>query len=163
VSIAILQLIDQLAVTLNRGWRIPLSSLCIINADEFEHLLERTRINVPSSIMESERTLAERDAILNGARAEADRILQEARQQAAEVLSDQSIVVAARLEAERIIEEGRLAARRRAEEADQYAVHVLEDLTQKLQTITRQVDNGVQMMRHNRLADASTGEPAQAE
>ncbi|RIK43501.1 MAG: hypothetical protein DCC55_05470 [Chloroflexi bacterium] len=121
-------------------------------------LLERMRINVPSAIMESERTLAERDLILSEARAEAERIIQDARQHAAALLSEQSLVQAAQQEAERIIEEGRAAARRRAEEADHYAMQVLEELAQKLQSISAQVDNGVQVMRNSR-ANAAGPDP----
>jgi vacuolar-type H+-ATPase subunit H len=131
---------------------IPLTSYTVIDANEFMQLLERMRINVPSSIMEGERTLAERDRIIDTAQHEADQLLQQARQRAAELLSDQSIVVAARQEADRLMEDARAVARRRAEEADQYAVKVLEDLAQKLQTINRQVENGVQIMKHNRLS-----------
>lgn len=151
-TIAILQLIDQLVDLLNRGTRIPLSAYTVIDTNEFYHLLERMRINVPSSIMEGERTLAERDRILAEARAEAERILHQARQRAAELLTDQALVAAARQEADRMVEEGRTIARRRAEEADQYAVKVLEDLSQKLQVISKQVDNGVQVMRQHRLS-----------
>ncbi len=137
--------------SLNRGVHIPLTSYIVIDANEFMQLLERMRINVPSSIMEGERTLAERDRILDSALREAEQLVQQARQRANELLSDQAIVLAARQEAERLIEDARSVAQRRAEEADQYAVKVLEDLAQKLQTINRQVDNGVQMMKHNRL------------
>jgi cell division septum initiation protein DivIVA len=151
-TIAILQLIDQLVDLLNRGTRIPLSAYTVIDANEFYHLLERMRINVPSSIMEGERTLAERDRILAEARAEAERVVHQARQRAAELLTDQALVAAARQEADRMVEEGRTIAHRRAEEADQYAVKVLEELAQKLQMISKQVDNGVQVMRQNRLA-----------
>nr|HMN30914.1 hypothetical protein [Caldilineaceae bacterium] len=124
---------------------------CVVDANQVGHIVERMRISVPSAIMESERTLAERDQILAEAHSEAERILQDARQRVAEIVSDQSIVVTARNEAERIVEEGRTAASRRADEADQYAMQVLEDLAHKLQTISAQVDNGVQVMRNNRL------------
>jgi vacuolar-type H+-ATPase subunit H len=156
---AILQLIDQLVDSLSRGVHIPLTSYIVIDANEFMQLLERMRINVPSSIMEGERTLAERDRILDSAQREAEQLVAQARQRANELLSDQAIVVAARQEAERLIEDAGAIGRRRAEEADQYAIKVLEDLAQKLQTINRQVDNGVQMMKHNRLSpmtEAST-------
>lgn len=142
--------------TLNRGWRIPLTGLSVIDSSVVTHLLERMRINVPSAIMESERTLAERDLILNEARAEAERILQDARQHAAALLSEQALVRAAQQEADRIVEEGRAAARRRAEEADHYAMQVLEDLAQKLQHISAQVENGVQVMRNSRAHAASS-------
>ncbi len=152
---AILQLIDQLTESLNRGRQIPLSALRMVDAHEFGQLLERMRINVPSSIMESERTLAERDRILADAHAEYDRILQQAKQKALELLSDDALVVAARHEAERVMEDSRNAAKRRAEEADRYAVQVLEDLAQKLQVITKQVENGVQLMRTGRFIDST--------
>jgi len=113
------------------------------------------RINVPSSIMESERTLAERDRILADAHAEYERIIQQARQKALEALRDDAIVIAAHQEAARIVEDSRIAAQHRAEEADRYAVQVLEDLAQKLQVITKQVDNGVQLMRTGRFIDSS--------
>ena len=69
------------------------------------------------------------------------------------MLRDDAIVIAAHEEAEQIMEESRLAAERRAEEADRYAMQVLEDLAQKLQVITKQVDNGVQLMRAGRFID----------
>ncbi|MCX6045190.1 MAG: hypothetical protein NT075_08755 [Chloroflexi bacterium] len=150
--------------SLNRGRQIPLSALRVVDATEFGQLLERMRINVPSSIMESERTLAERDRILADAHAEYDRILQQARQKAMELLSEDAIVVAARHEAERITEDSRNAAKRRAEEADRYAVQVLEDLAQKLQVITKQVENGVQLMRTGRFIDSTDyNEPTERE
>jgi vacuolar-type H+-ATPase subunit H len=129
--------------------------LRVVDANEFSQLIERMRINVPSSIMESERTLAERDRILADAHAEYERIIQQARQKAMETLRDDAIVIAAHQEAERIIEDSRIAAQHRAEEADRYAVQVLEDLAQKLQVITKQVDNGVQLMRTGRFIDSS--------
>lgn len=118
-------------------------------------MLERMRINVPSTIIESERTLAERDMIIAEARAEAQRIIEDARQRAVELLSDESIVVAARQEAERIVADGRAAAERRTAEADRYAMQVLEDLARKLNAITKQVDNGVEIMRSNLVAATS--------
>jgi vacuolar-type H+-ATPase subunit H len=120
----------------------------VVNASELIQLLERMRISVPGSIMESERTLAERDRILAEASAEAERLVQQARQRAVEMLSDNALVITARQEAERVAEEGRQMALRRAEEADHYTVHVLEELGQKLQVITKQVDNGIRLMQN---------------
>lgn len=151
-AIAILQLIDHLADALDRGRAIPLTALRVVDANEFAHLIERMRISVPSSIMESERTLAERDHILAEAHAEAERIIQQARQRAMEIVHQDQIVMTARDEAERIMQESRRAAHRRAEEADRYAVSVLEDLAQKLQVITKQVDNGIGVMKAKSLA-----------
>lgn len=145
-AIAILQLIDQLTETLNRGQRIPFTAYRIVHADELAQLLERLRISVPSSIRESERTLAERDRILADARAEATRLVEEAKQQAMEIVSQETLVVTARQEADRIVAEGKRLSRQRAEEADRYAVDVLRELAQRLQGIAQQVNNGIEVM-----------------
>lgn len=124
-----------------------------MDAGELTQLLERLRISVPSSIRDSERTLAERDRILADARAEATRTVAEAKQQAMEIVSQQALVVTARQEADRIVAEGKRLARQRAEEADRYAVDVLRELSQRLQGIMQQVNNGIDVM--------STGDPAE--
>lgn len=135
---------------LSQGWEVPFSPYRLVRAREIEQLVERMRINVPSSIRESERTLQERDRIIAEARAEADRTLQQAKQQAMEMLTERSLVATAQAEAERIIAESREIARRRTDEADFYAVQVLQDLAHRLQTMKQQVDNGVQLMQEQR-------------
>lgn len=141
-----MQLIDQLEEKLRLGRQIPFTTQRVVDANEFSEMLERLRITVPSSVMESERMLKERDRILNDAEAEAQHILQQAKQRARELLSENSIIALARDEAERIMQQSETAARRRTDEADAYATRVLEELSSKLQTITKQVENGLQVM-----------------
>ncbi|MBV7328886.1 hypothetical protein KFU94_11610 [Chloroflexi bacterium TSY] len=143
---AILQLVDQLSDMLNQGKDVPLSRYRMVDAVQFGQLLERMRINVPSSIRESERTLAERDKILAAAHTEAQRIIHEAELRAHTLLSEESFVKMARQEAERIIAEAQAIAQQRSVEADDYAKQVLADLSEKLKTITQQVDNGIQLI-----------------
>lgn len=140
-------MIDQLHVLISQATPIPFTAYRLVRARDVEQLLERMRITVPSSIRESERTLAERDRIMNEARAEADRIIQQARQQAMEMLSEKSLIATAQAEADRIIVEGKDIARRRTEEADNYAVQVLQDLAARLQSISQQVSNGIELMQ----------------
>jgi hypothetical protein len=145
-------LIDQLHVLISQGTPVPFSSYRLVRARDIEQLLERMRITVPGSIRESERTLAERDRIMNEARAEADRIIQQARQQAMEMLSEKALIATAQVEADRIINEGKEIARRRTEEADTYAVQVLHDLAQRLQSLLQQVGNGIELMQEEQRA-----------
>lgn len=159
-TIAILQIIDQLADKINNSPKVPLSSNRIVDAGEMSQLLERLRISVPSSIMESERTLQERDRILAEAEAEGKRIIAQARQRANEILSADALVGMARKEYERIVEDGRNAARQRAEEADAYTAQVLEELSAKLAQMTKQVDNGLQVMRNRRQSERRDAAPA---
>ena len=132
----------------------------MVNADEFGQLLERMRINVPSSIRDSERTVAERDAIIAEAHSEAERIIEQSKQRAGDMLSKESLMIAAHGEAERIIEESRNVATQRIDEADRYATDVLQELAAKLEVISQQVDNGIRMMQDNtRLMHESSLEP----
>lgn len=142
---------------------MPLSNNRIVDAGEIGQLLERLRISVPSSIMESERTLAERERILGEAEAEGKRIVERAKQRAAELLSQDSLVNMARRESERMLEEARTTAMQRMDEADSYATDVLEDLGGRVSAIARQVDNGLQMMRGRRqeASRAPTTRPVQ--
>ena len=97
---------------------MPFTTQRVIDANEFSEMLERLRITVPSSVMESERMLRERDRILNDAETEAQQLIQHAKQRARELISENSIITLARDEGERIMQQSELAARRRTDEAD---------------------------------------------
>jgi cell division septum initiation protein DivIVA len=116
---------------------------------QFRQALERLRVSVPSSIIESERTLQERDRILEAAEAEAARMVEQAKRRAQEILSSDTLVSAARQEAERIIIDSQQTAQQRRDEADRYAARVLEELAEKLGIISKQVDNGLELLRQN--------------
>jgi vacuolar-type H+-ATPase subunit H len=146
---AILQLVDKLGELLDRAWAIPLTPYRLIDGRDFEANLERMRISVPSSIRESERTIAERDKIIATARAEAERLIQEAQMRAHEMLTERSLLATAQSEADRIVEESREVARRRADEADAYTMQVLHELGRRLQTMLAQVENGISLMQQD--------------
>lgn len=148
---------------LEEGRPVPLSSHRIINADEFGQALERLRINVPSSIRESERMLAERDAILAEARDEANNIVEQSRQQSREMLTDNALVVAAQREAERIVADSHLSAQQRTDQADRYATDVLRDLANKLDIISQQVHNGISMLNEGPASPSDDDESESAE
>ena len=144
---AILQIIDQLADKISTSPKVPFSSDRRVDAGEIGQILERLRISVPSSIMESERTLEERERILSEAESEAKRIVAQARQRANEILSQDGLVAMARKEADRIVDEGRQQARLRAEEADAYSVEKLQEINNALKRMQAEVENGLQLLR----------------
>ena len=74
-----------------------MSSLRMVEYAQFKQALERLRVSVPSSIMESERTLQERDRILEAAEAEAARLVLQRDQS----LVNQGVVARQELEASR--------------------------------------------------------------
>ena len=129
--------------------RVPMSSLRMVDYNAARQVIERLRVNVPSSIIESERMLQERDRILEAAEAEAARMVEQAKRRAQEILSSDALVSAARQEAERIIIDSQRTAQQRRDEADRYAARVLEELAEKLNIISKQVDNGLELLRQN--------------
>ncbi len=135
----------------------------MVDYQEMAQLVEAMRVNVPSSIIESERTLQERDRILEAAEAEAAHILEQASRRAAEIVSRETMVQTARYEAERIIADAAAAARSRRDEADRYAARVLEELAEKLRIITKQVDNGLELLRQNMVLPADDNVPDAAQ
>jgi transposase len=149
---AILQLIDQMTALLDEGRDVPLSSYRMIDAEALAHILERMRISVPSSIRESERTLAERDSILDEARREAQQLVEDAGQRAQNMLSEESLVRMARQESDRIIADGQEQARQSMAEADAYATQVLAQLAEQIQIISAQIDNGIRYMNQNTIS-----------
>jgi len=144
-----LQIIDQLDVLLEQSRRLPMSSLRMVDYNAAREVIERLRVNVPSSIIESERMLQERDRILETAEIEATRIIEQAKRRAQEILNNDALTSAARQEAERIIVDSQRSAQHRRDEADRYAARVLEELAEKLRIITKQVDNGLELLRQN--------------
>lgn len=118
------------------------------------------RISVPSSIRESERTLAERDAIIANAHAEGQEVVTQAQQRAREILSDNALVQAAQREADRIVFDSREQAAHHEREADRYATEVLEGLAEKLAIVTRQVDNGIRMLQDGALPSTELADDA---
>jgi hypothetical protein len=144
-----LQIIDQLEALIENSRRVPMSSLRMVDANAAREMIERLRVNVPASIIESERMLQERERILEAAEAEAAAIVEQAKRRAQELLSHDALVAAAKREAERIVLDSQLAAQRRRDEADRYAASVLEELAEKLHVISRQVENGLELLRQN--------------
>lgn len=126
-----------------------MSSLRMVDANAAREMIERLRVNVPASIIESERMLQERERILEAAEAEAAATVEQAKRRAQELLSHDALVAAAKREAERIVLDSQLAAQRRRDEADRYAASVLEELAEKLHVISRQVENGLELLRQN--------------
>lgn len=136
-----------------------MSSLRMVDYNAAREVIERLRVNVPGSIIESERMLQERDRILEAAEAEAVRIIEQAKRRAQEILNNDALVSAARQEAERIIVDSQHSAQQRRDEADRYAARVLEELAEKLRIITKQVDNGLELLRQN--LELNSDEPPQ--
>lgn len=134
---------------LEQSRRVPMSSARMVDYAQFKQAIERLRVGVPNSIIEGERTLQERDQILAAAEGEAQRMLEQTQRRINELVSNDALVHASRQEAERIVRNAQEMAKSRRDEADRYAARVLEELAEKLAIISKQVDNGLDLLRQN--------------
>ena len=153
----ILQLVDQLEQTLNRGWRVPLSPSLIVHSEECLQLIDQMRISIPSAIKESERMITERDRIISDAQVRAEQIIAHAEQQAIQIVSEDSITERAREEADRIIAHGHAEAIRLVDEAEVYALDVLYRLRDNLNNSLQQAENGIQAIEASQAPQEETG------
>ncbi len=159
----ILQLVDQLEQIFNRGYRMPIGGTLMVSEDECMRLIDQMRISVPSAIKESVRMVAERDRILDEARAEAESIVEQARQHAVEMIHQDAVTQEARREAERIVARSRseadeLVKRSQGEanglilDAEEYTVDTLQRLVDQLSSVVVQARNGIQAIEESRRA-----------
>ena len=157
LTMEILQLVDQLEQTMNRGWRVPLSPSLIVNSEECLRLIDQMRISIPSAIKESERMITERDRIISDAQVRAEQIIAHAEQQAIQIVSEDSITERAREEADRIIAHGHAEAIRLVDEAEVYALDVLYRLRDNLNNSLQQAENGIQAIEASQAPQEETG------
>jgi cell division septum initiation protein DivIVA len=147
IPIEILQLVDQLETLLNRSWRIPFTSSLLVNEQECLRLLDQMRTAIPEEIRQARRALAERDRLIAQAQEESQRIIALAREQAMSSLDDREIMREAESRAAAIIAEAQEEARTLEHGAREYALQVLRDLSNELQRVVRQVNNGIERLQ----------------
>ncbi|GAB4565166.1 MAG: hypothetical protein Kow0047_15480 [Anaerolineae bacterium] len=163
IAIEILQLVDQLEAVLNRGWRVPFTSSLLVNEEECLRLIDQMRLSVPDEIRQAQRIIQQRDYILLQAEEQARRILEEQAPAAMASASgsgghdDQQALLSAQQRAASIIAEARRRSEQLQREADEYALGVLQDLYNQLETLLKQVRNGIEALNESRQA---SGDPA---
>ena len=146
ITIDIDYLIDQLESLRDRGIRIPLTKMVLIDEEQFDRLINQLRISVPKEIQEARHVQQERDRLIAQAQEQARNLVLLAEQQAEELLSEHGLAqrVAAREQA--ILEKAHQEAERIRAEADEYAMRVLKELQEQLQRFESTVRNGIQLL-----------------
>ena len=117
--------IDQLEDLVSNGKRVPMSRKVMVEEEEFIHLLDEMRTNIPLEIRDATRLLKERERIIAEAQDQATRIVNDAQRRAAVLVSDHTVLAEAKQLAE---EELRLAERQRQEERGRMEVFFLQQL-----------------------------------
>ena len=117
--------IDQLEDLVSNGKRVPMSRKVMVEEEEFIHLLDEMRTNIPLEIRDATRLLKERERIIAEAQDQATRIVQDAQRRAQVLVSEHTVLAEAKQLAE---EELRIAERKRQEERGRMEVFFLQQL-----------------------------------
>lgn len=121
----LLYAIDQLEDLVSAGKRVPMSRKVMVEEDEFIHLLDEMRTNIPLEIREANRLLRERERLMGEAQDQAARIVEDAKRRAQVLVSEHTVLAEAKQLAE---EELRIAERQRQEERGRMEVFFLQQL-----------------------------------
>jgi hypothetical protein len=148
-------LLDRLEEVIVGGSRVPLiGSRVMVDQQDCASIIDQMRVTLPTQLEEALRIIAERDGILEQARAEAERIVERANQQASAEALNHEIVRLARGHAAEIEQRAQADAEKTREEMDEYARQVLGRLTQRVENTLRALKTGaLELERSSPSAD----------
>jgi hypothetical protein len=136
-------LLDRLEEVIVGGSRVPFGSRVMVDQQDCATIIDQMRVTLPGQLNEALRIIAERDSILDQARAEADRIAELAHQQASNEALHHEIVRQARAHAAEIEHRAEADAQSSREEIDEYARQVLTRLTSRVEATLRALKTGM--------------------
>jgi hypothetical protein len=146
----ILQLIDRLEELFNNSRPIPLTHNVIVDEDKFLDIIDQMRISVPEEVKKAQQVFSQKDRVMAQAQEEANRTLQLARDKADGLLDKEVLVTDAQRRAGQIIDQARMDAENIKTGADQYALDALMNLQTELEHLSKQAQNGVEVLLQKR-------------
>ncbi len=129
----------------------------LVDEDEMLRLIDQMRVSMPREIKQAQQIQQEREQILSQAQEKAEATLSLAREQADRMVDEHELRARAEQERQAILEKARKEADAIRAQADDYALEVLEDLAQKLESFQKTVRNGIDLLNHR--ATKETEEP----
>ena len=142
-------LLDRLEEVIVGGSRVPFGSRVMVDQQDCASIIDQMRLTLPTQLQDALRIIAERDAILEQARAESERIVELANQQASSEAIQHEVVRLARGHAAEIEQRAQADAQRSREEMDEYARQVLGRLTSRVEATLRALKTGALEMERS--------------
>lgn len=143
----ILQLIDRLEELFNESRSIPLTRNVMVDEDRMLDIIDQMRIAIPEEVKKAQQLLGQRDRLLAQAQEEANRTIEIARQKADQMIAREVVAQEAVRRAEQIVAQARAEAETIRADADAYAMNSLTQLQEELERISKQVANGIRLLR----------------
>jgi len=114
------QKLEDIAAALRNARSMPMSASCVVNRAELLALVEEIREALPNELSMAQRTVAEREELVEAARREAEQIIHGAHSERGALISETEVVRRAQAEADRVLAEARAEAEQQRAEADDY-------------------------------------------
>lgn len=118
--------LEELTTSVERARALPMSASCVVHRGDTLALLDEIRELLPVELREAQSVLAQRQSLLDGARAEAVRVLDQARAEQARLVEQTEVHAAALAEADRLRAEAVAETERMRRETDDYVATKLE-------------------------------------
>ena len=108
----------------------------MVDENRILDIIDRMRVSVPEELKQARRIVSEQD-----------RLLREAQERVHQAMEEQGLLKAVEEERTRLLEQAERDATNVRTGADDYARQVLEELEQRLEKLTLNVQNGLKALR----------------
>ncbi|GAA0304734.1 hypothetical protein [Kineococcus aurantiacus] len=134
--------LGELAALVSGARGVPLSSSVVVDREQLLALVGDVRRLLPAEVQQAGDVLAQRDEVLEAARADAEKVLAEARERAEELVDAQAVTRASRERADHIVATAREEAKRLRVDADAWVDRKLSDFEDELDRLKQQAARG---------------------
>lgn len=129
----LLELLEQMEETIERGGSIPFSSKCVVNRDELLELIQEIRLRLPDDIKMARTIREDKARIIEEAKLESDNIMKNAESRIAGLVDEHEITRKAYEQAEVIIANAKKNAREIRLGTREYADGILNKVEEILE------------------------------
>lgn len=151
-SLDMLYLLERLEEVLADGKRVPGLNRTLVDEEECIAIIDQIRLSLPAELRQARKLTAERDTLLEQARARSDQIVRAAEEEARERAREHVISRQAETRAEEVVARAERQADQIRGEADDYACRVLMDLEHRLEGLMSPVRSGIHSLQADREA-----------
>jgi cell division septum initiation protein DivIVA len=141
----ILEIIDMLEDTIEKGLNIPLAGKCMLDKDELLDLIQEIRLKLPDDLKQAKWVKDERQRILLEAQKEANDIIKSTEDKIISMINENEITKRAKQQAEEIISNANKRSKEIKQGTRQYADDVLADMEKIM-------EKTLATLRSNRIA-----------
>ncbi len=147
VHARLLGLLDDLEALIEKGSRIPFSSMVLIDRDVYLDAVDAIRISMPEAVVQAERIVRDKERIVAQADAEAERVISLAKEQAAFLIAERQLLRQAELQSEAILNTAREDAKEIVSSAQKYASDLLTQLESEAMRILAEIRKASSQVR----------------